>query len=130
MTITEMEEIILQASINNQTMNTINILGILEDLQYLIQSNMEDWVFQIQRMLADKLDAYREKGNQYGDNNIWEIQELYKNKEQGKESNKRRVEDEEVILIKLYKVLESTLLSESRFINNEVENLMKYMKFI
>ena len=29
MTITEMEEIILQASINNQTMNTTNILGIL-----------------------------------------------------------------------------------------------------
>jgi len=29
MTITEMEEIILQASINNQTMNATNILGIL-----------------------------------------------------------------------------------------------------
>ena len=29
MTITEMEEIILQASINNRTMNTTNILGIL-----------------------------------------------------------------------------------------------------
>ena len=61
MTITEMEEIILQASINNQTMNATNILGILEDLQYLIQSNMEDQVFQIQRMLADELDVYREK---------------------------------------------------------------------
>ena len=73
MTITEMEEIILQASINNQTMNTINILGILEDLQYLIQSNMEDWVFQIQRMLANKLDTYRSKENQYVDDNIQEI---------------------------------------------------------
>jgi len=43
--ITEIEQTILQASINNQTINTTNILGISEDLQYLIQSNMEDWVF-------------------------------------------------------------------------------------
>jgi len=42
---------------------------------------MEDQVFQIQRMLADELDTYREKGNQYMDDNIQEIQELYKNEE-------------------------------------------------
>ena len=101
-TITKMEQMILQASINNQTMNATNILGISEDLQYLIQSNMEDWIFQIQRMLADELDTYREKGNQYVDDNIWEIQELYKNEEQEKESNEGRVEDKEVILIKPY----------------------------
>ena len=59
-TITEMEGTILKAGINNQTINTMNILGILEDLQYLIQSNMEDRVYQVQRMLADELDAYRE----------------------------------------------------------------------
>ena len=46
-----------------------------------IQSNMEDWVYQIQRMLADKLDGYRERGNQYVDDNIQEIQELYKEEE-------------------------------------------------
>ena len=40
MTITEMEGTILKASINNWTINATNILGILEDLQYLIQSNM------------------------------------------------------------------------------------------
>ena len=40
--------------------------------------------------------------------NIQEIQELYKNKEQEKESNKVRLEDEKVILIKPYKVSEST----------------------
>jgi len=62
-TIIEIEQMILQASINNWTMNATNILGILEDLWYLIQSNMKDWVFQIQRMLADELDAYRGKGN-------------------------------------------------------------------
>jgi len=58
-TITEMEQTILQASVNNQTMNTTNILGISENLQYLIQSNMEDQVFQIQRILADELDMYK-----------------------------------------------------------------------
>ena len=41
-TIMEMEGIILKASINHRTMNVTNILGISEDLQYLIQSNMED----------------------------------------------------------------------------------------
>ena len=34
--ITEMEQTILQASINNSTMNATNILEISEDLQYLI----------------------------------------------------------------------------------------------
>ena len=81
-------------------------------------------------MLADELDAYRRKENQYVNDNIQKIQELYKNKEQGKESNKGRVEDEEVILIKLYKISESTSLLELSFINDKVENLMKYMKFI
>jgi len=64
------------------------------------------------------------------DNNIQEIQELYKNKEQEKESNKGRVEDKEVILIRLYEVLELTSSSKSSFIDNEVDNLIKYMKFI
>jgi len=57
-TITEMEKTILKASINNRTTNTTNILGISENQQYLVQSNMEDRVYQIQRMLANKLDAY------------------------------------------------------------------------
>jgi len=64
------------------------------------------------------------------DNNIQEIQKLYKNKEQEKESNKGRVEDKEVILIRLYEVLELTSSSKSSFIDNEVDNLIKYMKFI
>jgi len=91
---------------------------------------MEDQVFQIQRMLADKLDVYRGKGNQYVNDNIWEIQKLYKNEKQEKELNKGKVEDKEVILIKPYKVLESTSLLELSFINDKVKNLMKYMKFI
>ena len=58
-TVTEIERIILEMSINNWITNATNIAGISEDLQYMIQSNMEEWVFQIQRMLANELDRYK-----------------------------------------------------------------------
>ena len=80
-------------------------------------------------MLADKLDTYRERGNSYVDNNIQEIQELYKNKEQKKEEG--TIKDKEVILIKPYEVSRSASSTmKSSFINDEVDNLLKYMKFI
>ena len=81
-------------------------------------------------MLADKLDVYREKGNKYINDNIKEIQELYKNKEMKKEEE--RVEDKEVILVRLYKVSTTLSLSSSQtsFIMDKVENLLKYMKFV
>ena len=66
----EMERSILIASINNQMMNAMNIAGISEDLWYLVQSNMEDQAFQIQRMLVDDLDRYKGKRNTYVDENI------------------------------------------------------------
>ena len=72
---------------------------------------------------------YKEKENQYVDENIWEIQELYADEEQ-KEKDKGKVEDEEVILIKLYKVSESSSTKSSNFVDEEVNNLLKYMKFI
>ncbi len=70
MMITEMEDSILKASINNQVINAMNITRVSEDLQYLIQSNIENQVFQIQQMQADELDVYKERGNKYMDNNI------------------------------------------------------------
>ena len=51
---------------------------------------------------------------------------MYKNEKQEKESNKKRVEDEEVILIKLYEVSGLTSSSKSSFIDNKVNNLIKY----
>ena len=80
-------------------------------------------------MLADKLDTYRGKKNKYMDNNIKEIQELYKNEEIKKEEG--RIE-EEVILVRTYKVSTTTILSSSQtsFIMDEVENLLKYIKFV
>ena len=38
---------------------------------------MDNRAFQIQRMLADKLDRYKGKENQYVKENIQEIQDLY-----------------------------------------------------
>ena len=59
-------------------------------------------------ILADELDTYSGQINQYMDDNIREIQDLYKDRNQKKKSNKERVENKEVILIKLYKVSKST----------------------
>ena len=39
--ITEIEDIILKASVNNWVINATNITGISEDLRYLIQSDIE-----------------------------------------------------------------------------------------
>jgi len=91
---------------------------------------MDEQAFQIQRMLADKLNHYKERGNKYVDNNIQKIQELYIDKEMKIEEEK--IEDERVILIKSYEVSTTTSssLSQTSFIIDEVENLLKYMKFV
>ena len=77
--VTEMEEAILWASINNWMTNATNISGISEDLRFLVQSDIEEWAFQVQRMLANELDRYKGRGNSYVDKNIQEIQNLYSN---------------------------------------------------
>ena len=98
---------------------------------------MENWVYQIQRFLADELDDYKNKANKYIDNNIQETQELYKNEEQRRESNKEEImEDEEIILIKPYEVLTtifkttSSKTTELSFIQDKIKNLERHMKFI
>ena len=81
-------------------------------------------------MLANELDQYKGMGNKYIKKNIQEIQELYMDKK--KEKGKGKVEDEEIILIKLYEVSTATTSSTSQtsFITEEVKNLSKYIKFI
>jgi len=58
---------------------------VFEDLKHLIQSDIENRVFQIQQMLADKLNTYKGRGNVYIDDNIQEIQKLFKEEEIRKE---------------------------------------------
>ena len=61
--------------------------------------------------------------------NIQEIQKLYMNEETKNQGGK--VEDDKVILIKLYEVSTTTTLSSNTsFIIDEVENLLKHMKFV
>ena len=80
-------------------------------------------------MLANELDAYSKRENQYMNDNIKEIQELYKDMEQKKKSREQRVEDK-VILIKSYKVSSLSSTMKLSFIDNKVNNLIKYIKFI
>jgi len=69
-TVAEIEGTILTASINNRTTNATNITQMAEDLRYLIQSDMDDRAFQVQRRLVDELDRYKGKSNSYVDANI------------------------------------------------------------
>jgi len=82
-------------------------------------------------MLADELGPYKGRKNVYVDNNIREIQDLYKEEEVKREEE--RIENEEVILIKPYEVSETALTlssAQTSFIMNEVKNFIKYIKFI
>ena len=63
------------------------------------------------------------------EDNIQEIQELYIN-EEIQNKGKRRVEEKEVILIKPYEISESIETKSLSFVDEEIENLMKYMKFV
>ena len=127
-TIAELEGTILTASINNRTMNATDITQMAEDLHYLIQSDMDDRAFQIQRRLADELDRYKGKDNKYVDDNIKEIQEIYMDEEK---EERGTIENEEVILVRPYEVSSSTTSpSSTSFISNEINNLEKYMKFV
>ena len=79
-------------------------------------------------MLADELDQYKGKGNDYVEGNIQEIQELYIKEENGEE--KGRVEDEEVIRVKPYEVFTTTSTSSTSFITDKIEHLLRHMKFV
>ena len=81
-------------------------------------------------MLANELDIYKEKENVYVEDNIREIQELFKEEESKREGG--HIEEEEIILVKPYKMSRSSslMISTTSFITNEVENLLKYMKFV
>ena len=63
------------------------------------------------------------------DENIREIQDLYI-EEEVQDKGKGKVEEEEVILIKPYEAPESTSTKSSSFINEEIDNLLKHMKFV
>ena len=63
--IAEIKSTILQVSNNYWTQIAEDIFSISEDLQNIIQSNMKNQVYHIQKLLVDKLDNCKEKGNDY-----------------------------------------------------------------
>ena len=79
-------------------------------------------------MLADELDHYKGRGNDYVDTNIKEIQELYMVEEAKKEEG--TIENEKVILVRPYEVSSTTSSSMTSFIMDKINNLAKYMKFV
>jgi len=71
------------------------------------------------------------KKETYIDDNIQEIQDLYKEEEVKKEEGE--IKNEKVILVKPYETSKTTTSSSSAqtsFIIDEVKNLAKYMKFV
>jgi len=79
-------------------------------------------------MLANKLDRYKGRGNNYVDMNIKEIQELYMTEE--RKEDKGAIENDEVILVRPYEVSLTTSSSATSFITDKIDNLAKYMKFV
>ena len=133
--ITEIKSMIFQASNNFQIQTIRDIFSISEDLQNIVQSDMENQAYHIQWLLADELDNCKEKEKEYTDGHIKEIQDTYKQediimKEQDNKG-KQQIQDEEVFLYKPYDVdLPRPKNPELTFIQDEIKNLEKYMKFM
>ena len=64
---------ILQASNNYWTQIAGDIFSISKDLQNVVQSDMENQAYHIQKLLVDKLDSCKEKENKYTKEHIKEI---------------------------------------------------------
>ena len=76
--IAEIKSTIIQASDNYQIQKARDIFSITEDLQNIVQSNIEDQVYYIQKLLVNKLDEYKEKENNHAEEHIKKIQDVYK----------------------------------------------------
>ena len=97
---------------------------------------MENQAYHIQKLLVDELDNCKEKENKYAKGHIKEIQDTYKQedieiKTQESSKGKQQIQDKEVLLYKSYEVkLSKPRILEPKFIQDEINNLEKYMKFM
>jgi len=132
--IAEIETIILQASHNFRTQTAGNIFSISEDLQNIVQSDIENQAYHIQALLVNELGNCKGKRNEYAKVYIKKIQNVYKqdNFKLKKPVTKDKGQiQEEVLLYKPYNVdspRSKTL--KPTFIQNKIDNLEKYMKFM
>ena len=96
---------------------------------------MENQAYYIQKLLVDELDNCKEQGSKYTEGYIREIQDTYKQDNQKMkkliENNKRQAQEEEIFLYKPYDIASSRPKTpKSTFIQDEIDNLEKYMKYI
>ena len=96
---------------------------------------MESQSYHIQVLLVDELDSCKEKGNEYVEAQIKKIQDMYKQDDleikKPQIDKEKQVQDEEVFLYKLYDINESKPKTpELTFVQDKINNLEKYMKFI
>ena len=111
--IAEIETTILQASHNYQTQTVGDIFSISEDLQNIIQSDMKNPVYYIQKLLVNELDSCKGKENEYTKEQIKEIQDMYKQDNQKPRelmmNDKKQIQEEEIFLYKLYDIISPRL---------------------
>jgi len=83
-------------------------------------------------LLVDKLDKYKERGNVYVDENIKEIQELYKEEDgrQWRDEKGKEIQNDKVLLYKPYEISTESSSTQPTFIQDELDNLEKHMKFV
>ena len=76
--IAKIKNTILQASDDYWEQTAGDIFCMSEDLWNIIQSDIENKVYHIQKLLVDELDKCKGKENNYMEEHIKEIQETYK----------------------------------------------------
>ena len=97
---------------------------------------MENQVYHIQRLLVNELDNCKGKRNEYTEGHIKKIQDIYKQEDievkiQESSKEKQQIQDEKVLLYKPYKVNSpKPKTPEPIFIQDELDNLDKYMKYM
>ena len=85
-----------------------DIFTISKNLRNIVQSNIENQAYHIQRLLVDELDNCKEKENNYIERHIKKIQDTYQQEDieikELETKEKQQIQDEEILLYKSYEI--------------------------
>ena len=85
-----------------------DIFSISKNLRNIVQSNIENQAYHIQRLLVDELDNCKEKENNYIERHIKKIQDTYQQEDieikELETKEKQQIQDEEILLYKSYEI--------------------------
>ena len=85
-----------------------DIFTISKNLRNIVQSNIENQAYHIQRLLVDELDNCKEKENNYIERHIKKIQNTYQQEDieikELETKEKQQIQDEEILLYKSYEI--------------------------